>query len=295
MFTDRPYHGNPLAVVLGADDLSTEQMQRFANWTNLSETTFLLQPSDPQADYAVRIFTPSVELPFAGHPTLGSARVWLDAGGTPADPGRIVQECGAGLIPIERGDRHLAFRAPPLVRSGPLTTEELTRFATQLGIDPAAVVDGAWVDNGPGWAGLLLSDADAVLAVELAAVDAKIGVVGPYLGVVGPYADADDAAAHTPTAASGGPAFEVRAFFSANGSPAEDPVTGSLNASLAQWLVASGRATPPYEVAQGRALGPVRAGADHRRRRRGDLGRGAGRHLHHRHRRPLTAQAAVTR
>ncbi len=245
VFTEHPYHGNPLAVVVGADGLSTEQMQRFANWTNLSETTFLLTPTDPEADYAVRIFTPSVELPFAGHPTLGSCRVWLDTGdGSPRRPDRVVQQCGAGLVPIERDGDRLAFRAPPMIRSGPLTDDEIRRFAAQLGVDPATVVDGAWVDNGPGWAALLLPDADSVLAVELSAVDAKIGVVGPYLGVVGPHPDP-----------AGSPAFEVRAFFSANGSPAEDPVTGSLNASVAQWLVAEGRARPPYVVAQGRALG----------------------------------------
>lgn len=252
VFTAEPYHGNPLAVVVGADGLSTEQMQRFANWTNLSETTFLLAPTDPGADYAVRIFTPSVELPFAGHPTLGSCRVWLDTGGSPKQVDRIIQECGAGLVPVvvdsSDGTERLAFQAPPMIRSGPLSSDEITRFATQLGVDPATVVDGAWVDNGPGWAALLLPDAEAVLAIELTAVDGDIGVIGPYLGVVGPGPGAAAGEA-------GAPAFEVRAFFSVNGSPTEDPVTGSLNASLAQWLVGSGRAHPPYVVAQGRALG----------------------------------------
>ena len=246
VFASRPFSGNPLAVVVGATEATTEEMQRFANFMNLSETTFLLPPTKEEADYSVRIFTPSTELPFAGHPTLGTCQVWLDRGGTPRNGDQVVQECQAGLIPLVRNDDRLAFRAPPLIRSGSLTTEEIARFADQLGIDPATVVDGAWVDNGPGWAALLLPDAGAVLAIELADVDGRLGLGGPYLGVVGP---------HDESYRSDDPAFEVRAFFSANGSPAEDPVTGSLNASLAQWLVESGRARPPYTVAQGSALG----------------------------------------
>ena len=241
VFTSRPYFGNPLAVVVGATDVTTEQMQRFANFMNLSETTFLLPPSVDGADYAVRIFTPSIELPFAGHPTLGTCQVWLDTGGRPRQQGRIVQECGVGLVTIAQDAETLAFQAPPMLRSGPLTTDEIATFANQLGIDPGTVVDGAWVDNGPGWAALLLPDAQSVLEIELTNVDAKLGLVGPYLGVAGPYSGSD-------------PAFEVRAFFSSNGAPAEDPVTGSLNASVAQWLVGSGRATPPYRVSQGTAL-----------------------------------------
>ncbi len=246
VFTSRPYYGNPLAVVVGAEDVTTEEMQRFANWMNLSETTFLLPPTaeaaEAGADYLVRIFTPSVELPFAGHPTLGTCRVWLDNGGVPRDPGVVVQQCGVGLVPIAVDRDALAFKAPPMLRSGPLSADEISMFAAQLGIDPSIVVDGAWVDNGPGWAALLLPDAQAVLDIELAAVDSKLGVVGPYLGVAGAHDEGDVA-------------FEVRAFFSANGSPAEDPVTGSLNASVAQWLVGSGRAVPPYQVAQGTAMG----------------------------------------
>ena len=246
VFTTVPYRGNPLAVVVGADDATTEEMQRFANWMNLSETTFLGAPTVPEADYAVRIFTPSTELPFAGHPTLGTCQVWLDTGGEPMNGDRIVQECGVGLVPITRDGDTLAFQAPPMLRSGPLRAEEIATFAAQLGIDPATVVDGAWVDNGPGWAALLLADADAVLDIELSNVDGKLGLVGPYLGVAGSYPDHDG---------TNSPAFEVRAFFSSKGAPAEDPVTGSLNASVAQWLVGSGRANPPYIVSQGTALG----------------------------------------
>lgn len=242
VFTSRPYFGNPLAVVVGAGDVTTEDMQRFANFMNLSETTFLLPPSVDDADYAVRIFTPSTELPFAGHPTLGTCHVWLDTGGRPKQQGHIIQECGVGLVTIVQEADTLAFQAPPMLRSGPLTTDEIATFANQLGIDPKTVVDGAWVDNGPGWAALLLPDAKAVLDIELTDVDAKLGLVGPYLGVAGAYSGTD-------------PAFEVRAFFSSKGAPAEDPVTGSLNASVAQWLVGSGRAEPPYRVSQGRALG----------------------------------------
>ena len=244
VFCTRPYSGNPLAVVAGATEATTEEMQQFANFMNLSETTFLLPPTDEEADYSVRIFTPSTELPFAGHPTLGTCHVWLESGGEPKSRAQIVQECGVGLVPIARDGGHLAFRAPPLIRSGRLSSEEIETFAGQLGVDPGIVVDGSWVDNGPGWAALLLPDAQSVLDIELTKVDTKLGVVGPYLGAAGAYPDA-----------ASGAAFEVRAFFSSGGSPAEDPVTGSLNASVAQWLIGSGRATPPYQVSQGTALG----------------------------------------
>ncbi len=244
VFCSGAYSGNPLAVVVGATEATTEEMQRFANFMNLSETTFLLPPTREEADYSVRIFTPSTELPFAGHPTLGTCHVWLAEGGQPKREEHIVQECGVGLVPIARDGDRLAFQAPPLLRSGSLSREQIETFAGQLGIDPGTVVAGAWVDNGPGWAALLLPDARAVLDIELAKVDAKLGVVGPYLGAAGAYPDV-----------AGGAAFEVRAFFSSGGSPAEDPVTGSLNASVAQWLIHSGRATPPYQVSQGAALG----------------------------------------
>jgi PhzF family phenazine biosynthesis protein len=260
VFTDRSYHGNPLAVVVGADHASAEQMQRFANWMNLSETTFLLPPSAEGAangaHYRVRIFTPSVELPFAGHPTLGTCRVWLDIGhgddGGGGDDGEtIVQECGVGLVPIRIAGDRLSFRAPPQIRSGPLPSADVERLAGRLGLDPSLVVDAAWVDNGPGWVGLLLADADTVLAIDGASVDDEIGAVGAYLGVVGPYPTAKERTGVDP----GSPAFEIRAFFPSKGATIEDPVTGSLNASMAQWLIGTGRATPPYLVSQGTALG----------------------------------------
>ncbi|HEY9287006.1 MAG TPA: PhzF family phenazine biosynthesis protein [Candidatus Dormibacteraeota bacterium] len=241
VFTDRPYFGNPLAVVIDADELSTDEMQRFAAWTNLSETTFLLPPSR-EADYRVRIFTPVGELPFAGHPTLGSCHVWLESGGQPKVPDRIIQECGAGLITIHPSGGRLAFSAPPLIRSGPVESTLLEQIVAAAGIDARTIVDAEWVDNGPGWVGVLLDSAHAVLALRPGFLDLDLGVVGPY--------------------PPGSPqAFEVRAFFPKQGSTVEDPVTGSLNASLAQWLVRTGRAKPPYIVSQGTVLG--RAGRVH--------------------------------
>lgn len=241
VFTATPYLGNPVAVVLDGQGLSTEQMQRFARWTNLSETTFLLPPTAPGADYAVRIFTPTTELPFAGHPTLGTCHAWLST--TPEDPDTIVQECGAGLVTIRRTDGRLAFAAPPLVRSGPVDDALVARIVDVLGVDRADVVDVRWADNGPGWIAVLLADAEKVLAVRPGFADDL------YLGVAGP---------HPP----GSPeALEVRAFFPVNGTTVEDPVTGSLNASLAQWLLTAGLLTAPYVAAQGTALG--RAGRIH--------------------------------
>ena len=236
VFTDIPYSGNPLAVVLGADGLSGEQMQLFARWTNLSETTFVLAPRASGADYLVRIFTPSRELPFAGHPTLGTCHAWLEAGGVPADPGAIVQECEAGLITVRRTGARLAFAAPRLVRSGPVDEDVTERVTRALNLDRSDIVDIAWADNGPGWVAVLLVSAEAVLAVRRpAVVDLDVGVVGPY--------------------PDGSPeAFEVRAF-SPMITSIEDPVTGSLNASLGQWLLASGRATAPYVASQGTAMG----------------------------------------
>jgi PhzF family phenazine biosynthesis protein len=238
VFTSARYRGNPLAVVLDADGLSTGEMQQFANWMNLSETTFVLPPSSPQADYRVRIFTPAAELPFAGHPTLGTCHAWLESGGQPASPARCVQECGAGLVQIRRTDAGLAFAAPPLLRSGPVEEALAQRIADQLRLDRADIVDLTWADNGPGWVAVLLASADAVLALRPGVVDLDIGVAGPY--------------------PPGGPAaFEVRAFFPVAGTTVEDPVTGSLNAALAGWLLGTGRATAPYLASQGTVLGRV--------------------------------------
>ena len=237
VFSSAPLLGNPVAVVHDADGLTEEDMARFARWTNLSETTFLLPPTDAGADYRLRIWTPAGELPFAGHPTLGSAHAWLEAGGVPAGAD-VVQECGAGLVRVRRDDAgRRSFAAPPLVRSGPVTAEDLTRVRRALRIEEADVVDAAWVDNGPGWLAVLLRDADAVLALrpDFAAFDGlEIGVVG--LHPAGAEVDA-----------------EVRAFVPEMGI-GEDPVTGSFNAGVAQWL-AGDRLPASYVAAQGTALG----------------------------------------
>lgn len=243
VFGAGPFSGNPLAVVLDAEGLSAEEMQRFTRWTNLSEATFLLPPTTGEADYRVRIFTLAHELPFAGHPTLGSCHAWLSAGGEPRRPDLIVQECGAGLVPVRRGEKGLAFAAPPLLRSGPVDEGLLTQLAAVLGIMRGEIVDTQWADNGPGWIAVLLQDAAAVLAVE---PDFRrySGEGGLDIGLVGPYPPGSECA------------FEVRALFSdEHGDMREDPVTGSLNASLAQWLLASGRATAPYVTSQGTRLG----------------------------------------
>ncbi len=236
VFTDRPYRGNPLAVVIDAEGLDTAAMQRFANWTNLSETTFLLPPEHPDADYRVRIFTPAAELPFAGHPTLGSAQAWLAAGGVPRRAGEVVQECGLGLVTVRRDGDGLAFAAPPLRRSGPIDDGTLLEAVAALGLDRDDVVDAAWVDNGPGWLGLVLRSAEDVLAIRPGPMRSMIGVAGPY-PAGSPYA------------------YEVRAFYSQAGTTFEDPVTGSLNASLAQWFLGTGRFVAPYVASQGTAMG----------------------------------------
>ncbi len=247
VFTARPYYGNPLAVVLDGSGLSTEEMQHFTNWTNLSECTFVLPPTDVAADYKVRIFCPGRELPFAGHPTLGTAHAWLQAGGKPKSE-FIVQECGIGLVKIKPDGAKLAFAAPPLIKSGPLPEADVALIARGLGVARSDIVAHAWCDNGPNWRGVLLKSAEQVLALKpdaavLAGLD--IGVVGPRgkVGVIGSQQDGGDT--H----------FEVRAFFPGNNGMAEDPVTGSLNAGVAQWLIGAGIAPPNYVAAQGTALG----------------------------------------
>jgi PhzF family phenazine biosynthesis protein len=254
VFGSGPCSGNPVAVVLDAEGLSTDEMQRFARWTNLSETTFVLPASDPEADYRVRIFTPALELPFAGHPTLGSCHAWLESGGEARDPEEVVQECGAGLVRVRPGESPertssripgrgaLSFAVPPLIRSGPASEEEAARVAAALGLDPAEVLAVEWVDNGPGWIAVLLESAERVLELQPGPVDLDIGVVGFH-------PEGSEAA------------IELRAFFPLNGTTAEDPVTGSLNASVAQWLLASGRLAAPYLASQGGAIG--RAGRIH--------------------------------
>jgi PhzF family phenazine biosynthesis protein len=252
VFTASPYLGNPVAVVLDGDGLSTAQMHGFARWTNLSETTFVFPPSGSEADYRVRIFTSAsgteaasglpAELAFAGHPTLGTCHAWLEASGVPRHGDVIVQECGVGLVEVRRTGDGLAFAAPPLIRSGQVEESLLVHVASTLGIGREQIVDAAWVDNGPGWVGLLLESADAVLALRPGFVDQEVGVVGPF-----------PAGSET--------AFEVRGFFPKDAATAEDPVTGSLNASLAQWLLATKRASAPYVASQGTALG--RAGRVH--------------------------------
>ena len=232
--------GNPLAVVLGADSLTDQQMADFANWTNLSETTFLLTPRDPRADYRVRIFTTLKELPFAGHPTLGSCHAWLQAGGVPKGE-EIIQECEIGLVRVRRQGDELAFIAPPLLRTGPVETPLLERVRLGLGLAPEAIVRSQWVDNGAGWLAVMLADRDQVLALQ----PDFSQLHGLAIGVIAPCDPArDDVDSH----------FEVRAFIAGDGAQ-EDPATGSLNAGVAQWLLAEGLAPERYVVSQGTAIG----------------------------------------
>lgn len=240
VFTATPYRGNPLAVVLDGQGLSAETMQHFTNWTNLSECTFLLPPTPDGAaagaDYRLRIFCPGRELPFAGHPTLGSCHAWLEAGGVQRGE-IVVQECGVGLVRIRQRHERLAFAAPPLIKSGPLSDADLDVIAHGLGVTRRDIVAHSWCDNGPNWRGVMLRSAEQVLALKPnAAVLAGLDV-----GVVG---------AHS----AGDAQFEVRAFFPGNNGLTEDPVTGSLNAALAQWLVAAGLAPTRYVAAQGTAM-----------------------------------------
>lgn len=238
VFTATPLKGNPLAVVHDAQDLSDAQMAAFARWTNLSETTFLLPPTAPQADYRVRIFTPGGELPFAGHPTLGSCQAWLAAGGIARSAEAVVQECGVGLVRIRRDGPRLAFAAPPLRRSGAVDDATLDHAAHSLKIPRDAIRASNWVDNGPGWVAVMLGARDEVLALQ----PDFAAMRGLKLGVVAPCPADHDAQ------------FEVRAFVPTLGVP-EDPVTGSLNAGLAQWLIGAALAPPRYVAAQGTALG----------------------------------------
>ena len=240
VFSSVALKGNPVAVVLNADSLSDTQMADFARRTNLSETTFVLKPQNPDADYRLRIFTTLNELPFAGHPTLGSCHAWLEAGGVPRGQ-EIVQECAAGLIRLRRQAGQLAFTAPPLLRTGAVEGDLLQRICRGLGIEAQAVVQARWVDNGPGWVALMLRDREQVLALEpdySQLLGLSIGVVAPWQ----PELDGDEAQ------------FEVRAFCAGEGMP-EDPVTGSLNAGLAQWLIGAGLAPAHYVASQGTAMG----------------------------------------
>lgn len=238
VFSGAPFKGNPLAVVLDAQGLTEAQMRDLARWTHLSETTFVLPPTDSRADYRVRIFTPSAELPFAGHPTLGTCQAWSSAGGVPRQPGRVIQECAIGLVEVRQQGQRLAFAAPPLRRSGPIEDAILAQIRRALGLRPEQIRGHQWVDNRAGFCAVLLDSAQAVLEVQpdLPALGTlKVGIVGPH--------------------PRGGPAdFEVRAFVPALG-VGEDPVTGSLNAGLAQWLLGHGLASNPYAVRQGTCLG----------------------------------------
>jgi len=249
VFSATPFKGNPLAVIAEADGLDDATMKAIANWTNLSETTFLLRPTDPTADYRVRIFTPHRELPFAGHPTLGSCHVWLALGGRPKSE-HVVQECGAGLVRIKRDGAkertRLAFAAPPQRRSGEVAPDLLARIAQSLGTPADVIVRAQWVDNGPGWVAVMLRSRSELLGLRF---DPAALQGNQPLGVVAPCDKARDG-----TDAD----FEVRGFMWSGG---EDPVTGSLNASLAQWLIGSGIAPSQYVAAQGTALG--RAGRVH--------------------------------
>ncbi|WP_104166883.1 PhzF family phenazine biosynthesis protein [Cryobacterium sp. N22] len=241
VFGDGVCTGNPVAVILDAEGLDDEVLRAFSRWSNLSECTFVLPATVPGADYRVRIFSLSTEIPFAGHPTLGTARAWLEAGGVPSTPGIVVQECGAGLVPIRIEENQLAFAAPPLRRSGHVDPEMVAEVVDILGIDPEHVLDAAWLDNGPGWMGLFLDSARTVLSLR---PDASAYAGRWDIGVIG---------AHDPGSET---AFELRAFFTDGHEPLrEDPVTGSLNAAAAEWLIATGRAQAPFRASQGTAMG----------------------------------------
>ncbi len=247
VFANGPLSGNPLAVVLDGSELTAQQMQAFANWTNFSETTFVLPTSHAEADYQVRIFTPTVELPFAGHPTLGTCHAWLEAGFSPKRRDVIVQQCAIGLVQIAQTNNQLAFAAPPLRNAQPLTQAEIAHLASGFGIALNNVVAGNWCDNGPGWCALLLNSQEALINAKpntnllIDPITKKPNL--PKLGLIAPANNLGDVQ------------FEVRAFFPGNGVLFEDPVTGSLNAALAQWLIGANLAPSEYRVKQGSALG----------------------------------------
>jgi len=238
VFSTTPYSGNPVAVVLDGTDLSDEQMQHVARWTNLSETTFVLPPTVPEADYRLRIFTPEGELPFAGHPTLGSARAWLEGGGTPRHADHLVQECAAGLVTVRRSEDRLSFAAPPRVRTGDLDDDHVQRIVHAFGITREQVVAHQWVDNGPGWAVLRLTTAEEVLALE---PDLTL-IPDAMVGAIGPWPEGSEYA------------FELRTFAPGIGVP-EDPACGSMNAAVGQWLTSTGAAPSSYRVSQGTRVG----------------------------------------
>lgn len=251
VFSANPFLGNPLAVVHEADSLSAEQMSAIARWTNLSETVFLMTPTNPEADYAVRIFSPEVELPFAGHPTLGSCHAWLVAGGKPKNANSVVQQCEVGLVSIRKDRSHLEFAAPPIIRTGPLEDEVLSQIMKALRLSPSDIAHHQWVDNGPGWCAIMLHSAGAVLALE----PDWTALVPLNLGVIGVHEAGSEAM------------VEVRSLIGNGGY--EDPVTGSLNASLAQWLIPAGLVPSPYVAAQGTRL--KRSGRVHLREAAGDV------------------------
>lgn len=289
VFASSPYTGNGLAVVLDGSGLSDANMLGFANWTNLAETVFLLPATHPDADYRARIFTTTTELPFAGHPTLGAAHAWLEAGGVPKNPEGLVQECGAGLIEVRRvpgedpeDPESLAFKAPPMMRTGELEDDVLEWALGGLGLAREDVLAHQWVANGPNWAGLLLRDADLVLSLEpdyTALAGLEIGVIAPHTvgGVparsydpnvpearpagareeLSPVSEADErrGSQRFRNVVTGAPAdYEVRAFCPGEGLQ-EDPATGSLNAGFGVWLTGSGLAPASYTVRQGTRLG----------------------------------------
>ncbi|CEH12441.1 Predicted PhzC/PhzF-type epimerase [Ceraceosorus bombacis] len=283
VFTARATVGNPVAVVLDGSGLDVETMQQYARWTNLSETTFILPPTDPaNADYKLKIFTPQRQLPFAGHPTLGSCRAWLASGGVPragSAPEEIIQECDVGLVKIKRSSvksssgadnqsaesGRLSFLAPPFIREGPMSSEELAFKCSGLDINPSDVLLARWIDNGPGWCGLILKDAKAVLNINFNGKPiANVGVIGPYkeaadkvyakAGKAGKvvYEEAPHEAAMSSEAGTK-PSFEMRVWASHPGEQwFEDPTTGSFNAGAAQWLISEGLAESSYVAAQGR-------------------------------------------